>query len=63
MNEMRKLIYIYIFLQKKWVVGRKIKGKGNMEEDSVVGFNRLGLSHFAHALLIVMKFEGDLGRL
>lgn len=60
MNEMRKLIF---FLQKKWVVGRKIKRKGNMEEDSVVGFNRFGLSRFAHALLFVMKFEGDLGRL
>lgn len=34
-----------------------------MEEDSVVGFNRFGSSLFAQALLFVMKFEGDLGRL
>lgn len=45
------------------MVGRKIKGKGNMEEDSVADFNRFGPSPFAKALLFVMKFEGDLGKL
>lgn len=50
-------------MQKKWVVGRKIKEKGNMEEDSVADFNRFGPSPFANALLFVMKFEGDLGKL